>query len=165
MSSSSPSEAVLAGLGQYSACDISDALLKLKVPGAGFIADLKPYSARTGSDSDAPTIAPVSTILFAAEGQILTEPAPNMAKGTHWSDETEPGTFVVMKQPPGQSNAICGGIMALRMKVRDVKGIIVAGRVRDIKELRSANLPVLAPNLPAELGRRSTKRKLTRFSR
>ncbi|KIE03681.1 Demethylmenaquinone methyltransferase, partial [Metarhizium majus ARSEF 297] len=139
--------ATLARLEQYTACDISDALLKLKVPGAGFIADLNPYSTKPGKDADTLTIAPVSTILFAAKGEVLSEPQPNVPKDTHWSDATEPGTFVVMKQPSGQTNAICGGIMALRMKMRDAKGIIVAGRVRDVQELKSTNLPILAHGL------------------
>lgn len=136
------SSATVARLEQYTACDISDALLKLKVPGAGFIADLNSYSTKGGNDAQTLTIAPVSTILWAAKGETLTEPTPNMPKETHWADVTKSGTFVVMKQPPGQTNAICGGILALRMKVRDVKGVIVAGRVRDIEELRSTNLPV-----------------------
>lgn len=152
MSSSSGSVATSAFISQqlsrYSACDISDALLKLKVPGAGYLADL-----RAISSTDALTIAPVSTILFAAKGHVedeatLAVPA-NVPKDTHWADLTEPDTFVVMKQPPGQTNAICGGIMALRMKVRGVKGIIVAGRVRDVQELQSTNLPVIMSPLPS----------------
>ncbi|KZZ96691.1 Demethylmenaquinone methyltransferase [Moelleriella libera RCEF 2490] len=156
MSSSSGSVATSAFISQqlsrYSACDISDALLKLKVPGAGYLAEL-----RAISSTDALTIAPVSTILFAAKGRVedeatLAVPA-NVPKDTHWADLTEPDTFVVMKQPPGQTNAICGGIMALRMKVRGVKGIIVAGRVRDVQELQSTNLPVIMsppPPLPVK---------------
>lgn len=138
------SRTTLAKLKQYTACDISDALLKLKVPGAGFIADLNSYSIPSGEAKGTLTIAPVSTILFAAKGQTPQSPPCNMPKDSHWADNTEPGTFVVMKQPSGQTNAVCGGIMALRMKIRDVKGIIVAGRVRDVEELRSTNLPVRA---------------------
>ncbi|OAQ73967.1 menaquinone methyltransferase related to dlpA protein [Pochonia chlamydosporia 170] len=147
MSTTSMSNSVLAKLEQYTACDISDALLKLKVPGAGFIADLNSYSGKPGNDAGTLTIAPVSTVLFAAKGETLAEPTPNVPKDTHWTDVTEPGTFVVMKQPPGQTNAICGGIMALRMKIREAKGILVAGRVRDVEELRSTNLPILAHGL------------------
>lgn len=147
------SEATVAKLRQYTACDVSDALLKLKVPGAGHLADLTCYSSKAGDDATSLTIAPVSTILFAAKGQTAADPgtdtAATLPKGIHWADVSEPGTFVVMKQPPGQTNAICGGIMALRMKMRKVEGIIVAGRVRDVTELRSTNLPVsLAPSTP-----------------
>ncbi|KAK2589524.1 hypothetical protein QQS21_012799 [Conoideocrella luteorostrata] len=144
---SSSLNASFAKLQQYTACDISDALLKLKVPGAGYIADLNSYSTNTGRDAKSPTIAPVSTILFAAKGETPSDPAPNVPKDTHWADVTKAGTFVVMKQPPGQTNAICGGIMALRMKIRGVEGIIVAGRVRDVEELRDTNMPILAHGL------------------
>ncbi|KAG6048484.1 hypothetical protein E4U17_007126 [Claviceps sp. LM77 group G4] len=139
------SEATLATLQQYTACDISDALLKLQVPGAGYLADLTAYSTKADSNATSPTIAPVSTILFVAKGETSaasSSPAANMPKGIHWADVMEPDTFVVMKQAAGQTNAICGGIMALRMKMRRVRGIIVAGRVRDVQELRSTNLPV-----------------------
>ena len=70
------------------------------------------------------------------------EPPANVPKDAHWADLAREGTLVFMQQPPGQTNAICGGIMALRMKVRGVKGVVVAGRVRDLPELRSTNLPV-----------------------
>lgn len=139
------SSATVARLQKYTACDISDALLKLKVPGAGFIADLNPYGSLPGDEAASIAIAPVSTVLFVAKGETPSKPQSNVPQDAHWADATEPGTFVVMKQPPGQTNAICGGIMALRMKVRQVKGIVVAGRVRDLPELRSTNLPVSDP--------------------
>lgn len=134
---------VAAQLQAYTACDISDALLKLKVPGAGFIADLNPYGAQ--DTHTPPTVASVSTLLFVAKGETPADPAPNLPAGAHWSDLTEPDSFIVMKQPPGQTNAVCGGIMALRIKARGATGIAVAGRVRDLPELRSTNLPVRLP--------------------
>ncbi|KAM5348759.1 hypothetical protein ACJ41O_008582 [Fusarium nematophilum] len=128
-----------AKLQHYSACDISDALLKLKVPGAGFVADLNLYSHPEGKPTSV-TVAPVSTVLFAPKGHDLSEPLSNIPKGVHWADLTHPGTIVVVKQPDGQKNAVCGGIMALRMKVCQAKGIVVAGRARDIEELKSTSL-------------------------
>ncbi|KAL7782444.1 ribonuclease E inhibitor RraA/Dimethylmenaquinone methyltransferase [Trichoderma afarasin] len=146
------SSSIIAQLEKYSACDISDALLKLKVPGAGYIADLVAYSPQQQAGQATQsrvTVAPVFTVLFAPKGQQagLSEgggslPPQNIPKDVHWADLAEPGTFAVLKQPPGQTNAVCGGIMALRMKVRQVTGIIVAGRVRDLDELRSTNLPI-----------------------
>ncbi|KAL7811438.1 ribonuclease E inhibitor RraA/Dimethylmenaquinone methyltransferase [Trichoderma aethiopicum] len=156
MAQSSPlPSSIIAQLEKYSACDISDALLKLKVPGAGYVADLVAYSphqaSQTAASSQPVTVAPVSTVLFAPKGQQPPAggsegggglPAQNIPKDAHWADLAEPGTFAVLKQPEGQTNAVCGGIMALRMKVRQVAGIIVAGRVRDLDELRSTNLPI-----------------------
>ncbi|KAF9770927.1 hypothetical protein IL306_011499 [Fusarium sp. DS 682] len=95
----------LVKLQQYTACDISDALLKLKVPGAGFVADLNLYSSPEG-DATSVTVAPVSTVLFASKGQDLPAIQKNIPEGTHWADLTEPGTIVVLKQPDGQKNAI-----------------------------------------------------------
>ncbi|KAM5377296.1 hypothetical protein ACJZ2D_005115 [Fusarium nematophilum] len=135
-----------AKLQHYSACDISDALLKLKVPGAGFVADLNLYSHPEGKPTSV-TVAPVSTVLFAPKGHDLSEPLSNIPKGVHWADLTHPGTIVVVKQPDGQKNAVCGGIMALRMKVCQAKGIVVAGRARDIEELKSTSLPIWARGL------------------
>ncbi|KAM0562778.1 hypothetical protein ACHAPJ_001618 [Fusarium lateritium] len=136
----------IAKLQQYSACDISDALLKLKVPDAGFIADLKLYRSPEEGPTSV-TIAPVSTVLFAPKGQDLPETPKNIPEGTHWADLTKAGTFVVLQQPDGQKNAVCGGIMAIRMKVCQAKGIIVAGRARDIEELKSTSLPIWARGL------------------
>lgn len=112
------SSEVVAQLQQYTACDISDALLKLKVPGAGFIPDLNLYAGSGAQDSPV-VVAPISTVLFVRKGESPAEPPPNIPKDVHWSDQTLPETFVVLKQPEGQKNAICGGIMALRMMVGD----------------------------------------------
>lgn len=142
-----PSQEAIAKLQQYTACDISDALLKLKVPKAGFIADLNPYHANANAEeATTVTVAPVSTVLFTPKDEDASagveRPAPNFPKDTHWVDNAVPGTFAVLRQPEGQTNAVCGGIMALRMKVLGVKGIIVSGRIRDLVELRSTELPV-----------------------
>jgi hypothetical protein len=146
-------------LERYSACDISDALLRLKVPGAGFVADLtvyhdahdatgshhiagQPEAARPASRKRPKTIAPASTVLFAEKGVAVAWPARNIPDDTHWADLAEPGTVVVIRQPDGQTNAVCGGIMALRMKARQVEGIVTVGRIRDVGELRSTGLSV-----------------------
>ncbi|KAM3450419.1 hypothetical protein MY3296_006088 [Beauveria thailandica] len=151
-SSSTISAQAISALEKYTACDVSDALLKLKVPGAGFLADLTQYSPRGASagsnKQERVIVAPVSTVLFTAKDEdpatASTRPAPNFPKDTHWVDNAVPGTFAVMQQAAGQTNAICGGIMALRMQVLGLKGIIVAGRVRDLVELQSTELPIWA---------------------
>lgn len=133
----------------YTACDIADALLKLKVPNAGFLPDLKlfaPPSDASKEDDEASSdvmIAPASTMLFAPKfGELSDYVPPNIPSGNHWVDLTEPESIVVIQQPKGQICAALGGIMALRMKVRNAKGVVVNGRVRDIEELASTGLPV-----------------------
>ncbi len=49
---------------------------------------------------------------------------------------------MVMRQQQGQKCAVLGGIMALRMKLLNAKGVVVNGRVRDLAELRDTGLPV-----------------------
>jgi regulator of RNase E activity RraA len=55
---------------------------------------------------------------------------------------TEEGTVLVIEQPEGQTCAAIGGIMALRMSLKDVAGCVVGGRVRDVAELEKCGLPV-----------------------
>lgn len=135
----------VAALKQYTACDVSDALLRLGVPGAGFLPDLEPCTPGVSSNTEI-TIAPASTVLFAPKGEGLhgSWPEKNIPPDANWSDISEPGTIAVLRQPDGQKNAVCGGIMGLRMKVLGVKGIVAVGRVRDVDELSSTGLPVSA---------------------
>jgi regulator of RNase E activity RraA len=141
MATLKPSQQQIQSLSKYTACDIADALLKLKVPNAGYLPDLKLITPSPSSI----TIAPASTVVFASKiGGQLSDfyPDVNIPAGKHWVDLTEPETIVVMAQPKGQKCAVLGGIMALRMKVLNAKGVVVNGRVRDVVELGETGLPV-----------------------
>ncbi|KAF9888094.1 hypothetical protein FE257_009230 [Aspergillus nanangensis] len=148
----------LKALQKYSACDISDALLKLQksppgsAPRAGHLADFLPFSPTIGRNNTQPKIiAPASTVKFVPKN----EPIPDIANpaeshgypaGTHWVDWAEPDTIAVIEQPAGQYCAVVGGIMAVRMKYLGVKGALVNGRVRDLAEITECGLPVWAQN-------------------
>jgi len=148
MATSRPTKDLLQKLGKYTACDIADALLKLKVPNAGFLADLKLFTPPSGSPRSEITIAPASTVLFAPKtGATANYPDANIPSGKHYVDLTQPETIVVMKQPEGQKCAVLGGIMALRMKVLNANGVVICGRARDIVELESTGLPIWAKAL------------------
>ncbi|KAK2877235.1 hypothetical protein FQN49_001310 [Arthroderma sp. PD_2] len=148
-------EEIFSTLQEYSACDVSDALLKLEtVPKgatryAGFIADIVPFSpSRNDLEKQQKTIGYASTVKFISKADPL--PAESLdaehgfPSGTHWVDHTRADTVVLLDQPDGQKCAILGGIMASRMKVRGAKGAVVNGRVRDLAELRSLQFPVWA---------------------
>ncbi|KAL3423641.1 DlpA domain-containing protein [Phlyctema vagabunda] len=136
----------LQALKEYTACDIADALLKLKVPGSGYLPDLSIYPAHAVAEKEEIVIAPASTVLFVPKNASDTSRygSANIPSGKHWVDLTKPGTIVVLSQPEGQKNAVLGGIMALRMKVLGAHGVIVSGRVRDMVELEATGLPVWA---------------------
>jgi regulator of RNase E activity RraA len=88
-------------------------------------------------------IAPASTVLFVEKSsKILPLEKTNIPSDKHYVDFTTPETVVVMSQPPGQTNAAIGGIMAIRMRVLGAKGVVVDGRVRDLEELGGVGLSV-----------------------
>ncbi|KAJ9256880.1 hypothetical protein DTO195F2_5705 [Paecilomyces variotii] len=133
----------------YSACEISDALLTLGVPGAGFLPDIGPIN--TGNK----VVAPAVTVLFVPRASpsfptlipsdFSTTPDSNIPDGSIYADMALPDTIVVMSQPRGARTATMGGLMAARMRKIGVKGILVDGRVRDVKQLRElVDIPVWA---------------------
>ncbi|KAI7215302.1 hypothetical protein KC333_g5524 [Hortaea werneckii] len=131
----------------YSACDVSDALLKLKIPQAGFLPDILPIN--HNNPSPKPIVAPLSTVLFVPKTSSSTTPAAtggettptlipqesNIPQDKHWTDLPTPGTIALLQQPQGQICAVCGDILATRLKVRGVRGIVADGRVRDLVSL------------------------------
>ena len=69
-------------------------------------------------------------------------PASNLLDSKPYADYTEDGTIVVISQPPGQSCAVVGGIMATRMKHLGAHGLVIDGRVRDLVALNETQLPI-----------------------
>jgi regulator of RNase E activity RraA len=159
-----PHEQITA-LHAFSACDLSDALLKLKVPGAGFLPDILPLtlpsSGSSSPEAAVKIIAPASTVLFVPKStasfpnaassnplgllsSTLSQPLPNIAEGAPYADLVSPHTVAVLSQPAGQSCAVMGGIMAVRLAKIGVKAALVDGRVRDlgaIAQLREKQEP------------------------
>ncbi|ERF68425.1 hypothetical protein EPUS_03743 [Endocarpon pusillum Z07020] len=145
-------------LSSYSACDVSDALLKLQQPDsgeilhAGYLADIgelvlnRLFSQNVDCWISTICTLPTAFGLLNSITSPLPESGPNaIPKGQHWVDLTDEGTVMVIEQPEGQSCAAIGGIMALRMKTRGAMGCVVGGRVRDLEELNNCGLPVSAP--------------------
>ncbi|KAF2400900.1 RraA-like protein [Trichodelitschia bisporula] len=151
------STAQLEALSAYTACDISDALLKLSVPGAGFLPNILPLPQTTTPHQPAKYIAPASTVLFLPHSTpsfpnppppldtlttALTTPLPNIPPGVPYADLAVPGTIMLLSQPADQHCAVLGGIMAARIAARGVRGVLVDGRVRDLGEIRGTGIPV-----------------------
>lgn len=86
---------------------------------------------------------PKATKSFPNAAQLSNEPPPsNLPDSRPYADWTEKDTVVVISQPAGQSCAVVGGIMAVRMKRLGAQGIVVDGRVRDIVALNETELPI-----------------------
>ncbi|GAB1733586.1 hypothetical protein NU195Hw_Modified_515t1 [Hortaea werneckii] len=138
----------------YSACDVSDALLKLKIPQAGFLPDILPLNNNNSNQNPTTIVAPLSTVLFVPKPPSPTTgettptpiipPESNIPQDKHWTDLPAPGTIVLLQQPHGQICAVCGDILATRLKVRGVRGIVADGRVRDVVALSNLCRPASA---------------------
>lgn len=82
--------------------------------------------------------------------------------GKHWvdyagdfaaADPEKAGSIMVIEQPGHQYCAVTGGIMATRMKALGLKGAVIGGRIRDLRELQATGLPVrLDLFMPTEYG-------------
>jgi regulator of RNase E activity RraA len=122
----------------YSPCDVSDALLKLHVPYAGYLRDISPIPTRHGST--ARLVAPISTVLFVDTAHtpgtqydgLIVPPESNVPSDKHFTDVAPSGSVVLLQQPTHQIAALVGDIVATRYKVRGVKGCVIDGRARDI---------------------------------
>jgi regulator of RNase E activity RraA len=109
------------------------------------------HTASTPKPALKKTLAPASTFLMVPKA---TESFPNPASPAQdittsnlpdsrpYADWTEKDTIVVISQPPGQSCAVVGGIMAARMKCLGAQGVVVDGRVRDLVALNETELPI-----------------------
>lgn len=109
-----------------------------------------PFSPAIGRNETHPKIiAPASTFKFIPKSgaslppfETTPEDKHGFPAGTHWVDWAEPGTVAVIDQPQGQSCAVLGGIMAVRMKCVGVSGVVVNGRIRDLGEITGCKIPV-----------------------
>lgn len=86
---------------------------------------------------------PKATESFPSPSAVAEDvPASNLPDSRPYADYTESGTIVIVSQPPGQSCAVVGGIMAARIKHLGAEGLVVDGRVRDLVALNETQLPV-----------------------
>jgi len=129
---------IVRALAQCSTCDISDALLKLKVPHGGFLAGLTMWSPQR---QEGPTkiVGPAYTVKY-VRTNYANEPKPDR----HYIDTIPSGSIVFVSAPPRTANAVFGGLMSRRAKYSGAVGAIVDGRIRDLHEHRGLEFPVFA---------------------
>ncbi|KAL2915632.1 hypothetical protein HK105_204817 [Polyrhizophydium stewartii] len=129
----------------FTSCDVSDALSKLMAEDAGAfgqLTDIRQVIPSPHADLEARVCGPAFTMEFVA----ASSPTPTPAAPTqpwHHMDQAPPGSVVVMAYPPSP-NAVFGGLMAARCKALGVRGAVVVGRVRDMRELLATGVPVFA---------------------
>lgn len=135
-------------LGQYSACDVADALVAMNEPDGGSIPHLVRQSCSLDGGTDC---GPAYTVLYAP----ISDPRPALA--SHYIDSVPKGSVVVigtteetqMDVAPytSISNALYGGLMSTRAKYLGCKASVVLGKIRDISEHRALKYPVYSYGL------------------
>ncbi|KAI5474702.1 ribonuclease E inhibitor RraA/Dimethylmenaquinone methyltransferase domain containing protein [Pseudohyphozyma bogoriensis] len=126
--------AQISSLAEFATCEISDALLKLGVPTGGLIPDLSAMSEKLGGGR---MIGEAYTVKMVEQKEV---DAPKLQE--HFIDTAPSGSIMVISSPPGVKSASLGGLLALSAAKRGVQGVVIAGRCRDLAEIRSLGLPV-----------------------
>ncbi|KAH7108158.1 RraA-like protein [Auriculariales sp. MPI-PUGE-AT-0066] len=124
-------------IGAYSTCELSDALLKLKVAHGGYIPDINMVSP---DDRGVRVAGPAYTVRMCL---LTDETAPPKPKD-HFVDVAPSGSVMVISVPPQAKNAVWGGLMTAGAQARGVLGVVISGRSRDLAEHLTAKFPVFA---------------------
>ncbi|KAF2807537.1 RraA-like protein [Mytilinidion resinicola] len=125
---------------QFTTCDVSDALCKLKVPNGGFLSGLTLWSPQR-QEGMTRIVGPAYTVKYVP----LDDPSPKHP--THYIDSIPTGAIIFISCPPNTPNAVYGGLMSTRAQVSGAVGSIIDGRFRDLHEQRALNYPVFARDL------------------
>ncbi|GME71570.1 unnamed protein product [[Candida] boidinii] len=153
---------IIKTLEKFTACDVSDALVKKGFKNGGFFPNLIRQSKRTESSTSAssssdpekvtpPMVGFAYTVLFAP----YDDPRPEV-KGGYIDALPEDcvlviGTTKALQVPyhpfTKVNNALYGGLMSTRANYLKSKGTVVFGRVRDIDEHRALNRNVFSYGL------------------
>lgn len=69
-----------------------------------------------------------------------TAPRPS----THYIDAAPPGSVILIKTPLTARSACWGGLMSTAARAQGLEGVVVLGRIRDLREHRTVGFPVFA---------------------
>ncbi|KAK0530739.1 hypothetical protein OC834_003206 [Tilletia horrida] len=127
-------ETIFTRIREFSTCEVSDALIKLKVPHGGHVPGIDIFSPEH-IDGETRVCGPAFTVK-------KDKDAPKPPK--HFVDASEPGSVMFVTCPPNTRSAIWGGLMTARAQAIGVKGVILDGRCRDLAEHRESGFPVFA---------------------
>ncbi|KAK8075038.1 hypothetical protein PG997_009701 [Apiospora hydei] len=132
---------IIKALQDYTSCDVSDALCKLKYRNGGFLPGLTLWSPQR---QDGPTkiVGPAYTVKYVP----LDDPAPKHPTHYHATqiDNVPAGAVVFVSAPAGTPNAVYGGLMSTQARALGAVGSVIDGRFRDVQEQRALGYPVFA---------------------
>ncbi|CAO3631900.1 unnamed protein product [Cunninghamella echinulata] len=88
---------------------------------------------------DTKIIGPAFTVKFVHK-EDTSSPTPDQ----HFVDAATEGSVMVISVPPDVKNACWGGLMSARAMAKNVQGVIIDGRIRDLSEQRQLKFPLFA---------------------
>lgn len=135
MAASSSADPIAEQLHAFTTCDVSHALVRLKVRNGGFLSGLTLWSPERQA-GDTRIVGPAYTVQYAP----LSDPAPKLA--THYMDGVPAGAVVFVSCPAKTPNAVYGGLMTARARARGAVGSVIDGRFRDLHEQREMGFPI-----------------------
>jgi len=129
-------------LSRLDCCAVSDALDKLKLPGA--VTGLAQLSAPRRIAGRAVTVK-----------LGVGSPPPGRMRhlGTAAVEASRPGDIIVVEQRSGVEAGSWGGILTLGAKLRGVAGVVADGPVRDIDEAKAHDFPIYARSCTSKTAR------------
>ncbi|KAI8919324.1 RraA-like protein [Powellomyces hirtus] len=139
-SESLTSEAAVQLLTPFSSCEISDAATKLSIP--VLLVNLCARSPQPDMVATLRMSGPAHTVEFVSASDTESPRLP--ASIPHHVDVASAGSVIVIKAPSTTPNAVWGGLMSARAAAIGCQGVVVDGRVRDIREHWEIGLPVFA---------------------
>ncbi|VBB72041.1 Putative protein of unknown function [Podospora comata] len=143
-----PEDPIVKALQEFTTCDVSDALIKLKYRNGGFLSGLTMWSPQR-QDGDTKIVGPAYTVQYVP----LDDPRPKHP--SHYIDSVPAGAVIFVSCPPKTPNAVYGGLMSTRAKASGAVGSVIDGRFRDLQEQRGLGFPIFARDVgtapPAEL--------------
>ncbi|KAI0393752.1 RraA-like protein [Xylariaceae sp. FL0594] len=128
---------VVRALHNYTTCDVSDALCKLKCHNGGFLPGLTMWSPLR-QEGSTKIVGPAYTVKYVP----IDDPAPKHP--SHYIDHVPKGAVVFISAPATCPNAIYGGLMSTRAQALGAVGSVIDGRFRDLQEQRELQYPIFA---------------------
>ncbi|KAI6575300.1 hypothetical protein MCOR09_001697 [Pyricularia oryzae] len=139
---------IVEALHEFTTCDVSDALCKLKFRNGGFLSGLIMWSPERQSGTTK-IVGPAYTVKYVSND----DPTPKLSY--HYIDSVPQGAVIFVSCPPRVPNAVYGGLMSTRAQASGAVGSVIDGRFRDVQEHRDLNYPIFARDTgtspPAEL--------------
>ncbi|KAI1818550.1 RraA-like protein [Poronia punctata] len=140
---------IVEALQEYTTCDVSDALIKLKYRNGGFLSGLTMWSP-VRQEGSTKIVGKAYTVQYVP----LDDPVPKYAGG-HYIDQVPKGAVIFVSCPAKTPNAVYGGLMSTRAQFLGAVGSVIDGRFRDVQEQRDLGYPIFARDVgtapPAEL--------------